>query len=96
MPSRTNLGRLGVADEDRRDGQLQLVDDVLGEELRVDGAAALDHQPLDAARGEVAAERAHLHAVAAVDDGRDRPETLARVRHPRARAVDELLGVADR
>ena len=72
---------LGVADEHRRDGQLQLVDEVLGEELRVHRAAALDHQPLDAPRGEVGAERAHLHAVAAVDDRRDRPETR-RARRP--------------
>ena len=58
-------GSLGVADEDRRDGQLQLVDEVLGEELRVNGAAALDHQPVDASRSKVGAERPHLHVVAA-------------------------------
>ena len=87
--------RLGVADEHRRDDELQLVDEVVGQELRVHLAAALDHQPLHAAiaRGP-SLSRAHLHGVAAVDDGRDRAEPLAGVAHARARAVDELLGVA--
>ena len=39
-------GSLGVAHEHRRDDQLQLVDEVVGQELRVHLAAALDHQPL--------------------------------------------------
>ena len=52
QPSLTNRGP-GVADEERGDGQLQLVGEVLGEELRVHLAAALDHQPLHAARAEV-------------------------------------------
>src|SRR2546427_7705446 len=46
-------GSLGVADEHRRDGELQLVHDVLGEELRVHRRAALDHQPFDAPLREV-------------------------------------------
>ena len=37
---------------------------------------------------------AHLHRLAAVDHGRHRAEPRAGVGHPRARAVDELLGVA--
>ena len=57
-------------------------------------AAALDHQPLHAARREVIAQPAHLHGVAAVDDGRDRSEPRAGVADARARAVDELLGLA--
>src|SRR6185437_13174136 len=64
-------GCIGVADEDGRDHQLQLVDEVGGQELGVDRAAALDHQPLDAAGGQVGAQPPHLDAVAAVDDGRD-------------------------
>src|SRR5581483_4338375 len=73
---------LRVADEHRRDHQLQLVDEALAEELRVHRAAALDHQPLDSSRGEIVAERLHLHRFAAVDDGRDGTQTLARLRHP--------------
>ena len=57
-------------------------------------AAALDHQPLHAALAEVLADRAHLDRLPAVDHGRHRPEARAGVGHPRARAVDELLGVA--
>src|SRR5205085_635369 len=38
-------GRVRVADEDRRNGQLQLVGQVARQELGVYGAAALDHQP---------------------------------------------------
>ena len=57
-------------------------------------AAALDHEPLHAAVGEVLAEPAHPHAPAAVDDRRHRPEPRAGVGHPRARGVDELLGLA--
>ena len=48
----------------------------------------------DAAVGEVLGEPAHPDAPAAVHDRRDRPEPGAGVAHPRARGVDELLGVA--
>jgi hypothetical protein len=57
----------------------------------VHDAAALDHEPLHAAVGEVLAEPAHPHAPAAVHDRRHRPEPRAGVGHPRARGVDELL-----
>ena len=58
-----------VADEERRDDQLQLVGQVGGEELGVHGAAALDHQPAYAARAQVLAHPAHVDRPAAVDDG---------------------------
>ena len=57
-------------------------------------AAALDHQPLHAAIGQVGGQPAHRHGVATVDDGRDRPQPRAGVVHARAGAVDELLGLA--
>src|SRR4029077_6305563 len=88
-------GCVRVADEDRSDGQLQLVDEVVREELRVDHSAALDHQPVDAPRRQVGAECTHLDAVACVDHGGDPTETAARVCRPRARAADALLGVPD-
>jgi peptidoglycan/LPS O-acetylase OafA/YrhL len=87
-------GRLRVADEHRRDDEVELVDEVVCKELRVHLAAALDHQPLHAARGEVRAELPHLDRVAAVDDRCDRSEAGTGVAHARARAVDDLLGVA--
>ena len=65
----------GVADEEGRDDQLQLVGEVVGQELGVHLAAALDHQPLHAAVAEVLADPAHLDRLAAVDDGRHRPES---------------------
>ena len=54
--------RARVADEERRHDELQLVDEVVGQELGVHDAAALDHEPLHAAVGEVLAEPAHPHA----------------------------------
>ena len=68
-----------VADEERRDHQVQLVGEVGGEELGVHRAAALDHQPADAAGVQVLAHPPHVHGLAAVDHGRDRPEPLGRV-----------------
>src|SRR5205807_7676744 len=44
-------GRVRLADEERRDGEVDLVREPGGEELRVHGAAALDHEPPDAAPG---------------------------------------------
>ncbi len=87
-------GGVGVADEDGRHHQLQLVDEVVGEELGVHVAAALDHQPLHTAGGQVRAQPAHLDRVAPIDDGCDRVEPRVGVADGPARAEDELLGVA--
>ena len=86
----------GVADEERRDDEVQLVGDVLGQELGVDGAAALDHQAAYAALVQVLAQPAHRDPVTAVDDGGDRAEPGAGRGDLRGRAVDELLRVAGR
>ena len=83
-----------VADEERRHDQVQLVGEVGGQELGVHRPAALDHQPLDAPGVEVLAEPPHVHRLAAVDHGRHRPEPRPGLGHRRARAVDQLLGVA--
>src|SRR5262249_60793830 len=85
--------RVGGGDEGGRDDELPLVDQVVGQELGGDGAAALDHQPLDAAGCQVGAEAAHLDAVAAVDHGRDLSQPGAGVADAWARTVDELLGL---
>ena len=50
-----------VADEERRDDEMQLVGQVGGEELRVHRPAALDHQPPHAAAVEVLADPVHVH-----------------------------------
>src|SRR4029453_15999915 len=84
----------GVADEEGSDDQLQLVGEVVGQELGVHLAAALDHQPPPAAGAEVLADPAHLHRLATVDYGRHLSKSRAGVDHPLARAVDELLRVA--
>src|SRR5690348_18150568 len=47
----------------------------------------------DTPAAEIGAELAHLYAFPAVDDGREWPQALPCVSHPRARAVDDLLGV---
>jgi peptidoglycan/LPS O-acetylase OafA/YrhL len=83
-----------VADEEGRHDELQLVDQVVGQELGVDDASALDHEPLHAAVGKVLAEPAHPHARATVHDRGHRPEPRLGIGHPRARGVDELLGLA--
>ena len=90
----TNRGAARVADEERRDDELQLVGQVVGEELGVDDAAALDHQPPHAAVGEVVAQPAHPHAPPAVDDRRRRRRAAAARRRPARGGVDELLGLA--
>ena len=75
-------GSAGVADEHGSDNQLQLVDEVVGQELGVHLAAALDHQPLHAAGRKVAADPAHLHRVAAVHDRGRRLESRAGIPNP--------------
>ena len=84
----------GIADEEGRDDQLQLVDEVVGQELGVHRPAALDHQPVHSAGAEVFAEPSHPDPPAAVDNGRDTSQPRACVGHARAHAVDELLGLA--
>ena len=78
-PSLTNRGGPGVADEEGSDDQLELVDEIVGQELGVHVAAAFDHQPLHAAFAEILAEAAHLDPRAAVDDGRHGPQPRASV-----------------
>ena len=60
----------------------------------MDVPAALDHQPLDSAVGEIAGHPVHLHRVASVDNRRDRLEPCASLDDRWTRAVDELLGVS--
>jgi hypothetical protein len=66
-------GRTGVPDEHRRHHQVELVDQVGGEELGEHGPSALDHQPVDPSRTEVLGDPGHVRgAVAAgVHDRRD-------------------------
>ena len=84
----------GVADEERRDDELQLVGEVVREELGQGRPAALHHEPAYAAGAEVLADPARLDRVAAVDDRRDVTEREASVLDPAARGVDELLRLA--
>ena len=84
-----------VADEERRDHEVQLVGEVGGEELGVHRAAALDHQPADAACVEVLAHRAQVDRLTAVDDGGDPAQPRAGPSSTVAGgAVDELVAVA--
>src|SRR3954447_21734477 len=84
----------GVADEERRDHQLQLVDEPGGEELGVHRAAALDHQAPYAPGGQVSGHQIEVDWVAAVDHGGHRTEPIAGIRAGRGGAVDELVDLA--
>ena len=86
----------GVAHEERRDDQVQLVGEVGGEELGVHGPAALDHQPAHAAGVQVLARPVACRTgCAAVDDGGHRARAgRGRRRTAALGAVDQLLGVA--
>src|SRR3954471_10626253 len=86
----------GVADKERRDHQLQLVDESGGEELGVHHAAALDHQAPYTPGGQVRGHQLEVDRVAAVDDGGHLTEPLAGVRAGRAGTVDELVDLTQR
>jgi len=85
--------RARVADEQRRDDQVQLVRQVTGQELRVHAAAALDHEPPDPTGVQVLAEPAQVHRRAAVHHGRDVPQGARAPRKRLGGAVDELLAL---
>jgi hypothetical protein len=48
---------VGLADDERGDGQVEFVCEVLGHELSVDGAAAFDHEASHAEAGEFVQDR---------------------------------------
>jgi hypothetical protein len=52
-PARDEPRRLGLAHEERRDGEVQLIHEARGEELGQDPGAALDHQSADPAAAKV-------------------------------------------
>ena len=85
-----------VADEEGGHDEVELVGQPGGEELGVDAAAALDHQPAGAAVVEVLDQPPHPHLRAAVDHGRDLAEPLAGLADGRSRTVDELVGLTGR
>src|SRR5579859_917574 len=84
----------GVADEERRDHEVELVGQIGGEELGVHRPTPLDHQPVDPARVQVLGQPVQVDRLTAVDHGRHPAQAFARVRDRGARAVDELVGVA--
>jgi hypothetical protein len=98
VPGKTTVahepGRAGIADEERSDHELELVDEVVGQELRVHLSAAFDHQPLHPAGAEILGEAAHLDPLPAVHDGRYPAESRPGIPQARARAIDDLLDVA--
>jgi hypothetical protein len=51
----------GVGDEDRRDGELELIGQPRGQELREHRGPALDHQLADAPGGEIGEQPAQVH-----------------------------------
>src|SRR5215469_5266548 len=57
-----------VADEDRRYRQVQLVGQSAGQELRVHGDAALDHQPAHPTGGQVGQDDLQVERVTGPDD----------------------------
>src|SRR3954447_15577899 len=85
----------GVADEERRDHQLQLVDESGGEELGVHRAAALDHEAPYTPGGQVLGDQIQVDWVAAVDHGGHVAEPPAGLRAGRTGTVDELVDLAE-
>ncbi len=84
-------GRGGVPDEERRDHQVDLVDEPCGEEPGVDRTPALDHQPVYAARGKVRQDDVQVDRVTGVHDGCHPGEPLASPVRRGARGIDDLL-----
>ena len=82
-PSPDEATRPGLPDEERRHHQLELVDQVVGQELGVHRAAALDHQPAYAAGVQVLGQVAHPHRLAAVDHLGQVAEPVLRAGRPR-------------
>src|SRR5262249_38766541 len=82
-----------VADEERRNDEVQLVGKTGSEELRQDLATPLDHQPPHTTSAQVLADPAHFDRPTAVDDRGDRPEPATSLRHGVGATVDQLLGV---
>ena len=54
---------------------MHLVDEVVGPELGVHLAAALDHQPRHAVGAQILTDPAHLHRLITVDHGRNPSES---------------------
>ena len=73
---------------------MKFVGQVGREELRMNRAAALDHQSLDAAGVQVLADRVHVDGLTAVDDGGHRAEPGSSLVDLRTRAIHHLLDVA--
>ena len=68
-------GVMTIADEDRCHREVEFVDEVRGQELRVYGAAALDHEPANSSISQVSDEVGHSHVFAQPDDCRCRTES---------------------
>jgi uncharacterized membrane protein YbhN (UPF0104 family) len=92
--------RPGVAHEERRDHQVQLVDQAGRQELGVHGAAALDHQAaytpvVQVGRHpvQIGHRAGQVDGLAGVDDGGHLAESFLGLRQRRRRAVDDLVAV---
>ena len=86
--------RAGVPEEERRDDQVELVDETGGEERGVDGGAALDEQPAHTPMPQVGEHGDQVGRVAGVDDLREPGETPPQRGQRPAAGVDEAFGVA--
>jgi uncharacterized membrane protein YbhN (UPF0104 family) len=82
-----------VAHEERRDRQVQFVDQAGGQKLGVHGAAALDHQPAHPADMQVRQHPVQVDGIAPVNDGRHPAQPVVGLVERRRRAVDELVAV---
>ena len=84
----------GIAHEERRDDELQLVGEVTGEELGEHLAATLDHQTPHPPVTEVGGHAPQVDLVLSVDHRGSRAEPSSQSARGAAGAVDELLAGA--
>jgi hypothetical protein len=86
-------GRGRVAEEERRDDEVQLVDQPGAEEGRLDRGATLDQQPVDTPSRQIGEQRRQRDRVAGVHDLRPGAEPRPQGGDRRAGRVDDALGV---
>ena len=86
-------GRLRSPEQERRDDEVQLVDEPRRQERRVDGGAALDEQLPDAAPRQVREHAGQADGRAGVDDVREPGEPPPQPADRGRRGVDEPLGL---
>src|SRR4051812_19836666 len=83
--------RVRIADEERRDREVQLVGEAGGEELRVDRAAAFHHQPADVAFAQVVEDFPQVRTRSEADHLGEAAQAFLQFRSGVVRGVDELL-----